>query len=111
MLLGDVRQLEVEGERAQDERLPLQVEAADDLCELGGRRLVSPAPPPRQRAHPLLELEQLLALLLDDHPAEDLPEQPDVAPERRVRTRHVPAGLASGYRGRPSSGIGSQAAA
>ena len=40
---------------------------------------------PREQADALLDVEQLLALLLDDDLAEDLPEQPHVGAERIVR--------------------------
>src|SRR5439155_19886263 len=48
------------------------------------------AAPPRaaELARALFELEQLLALLLDDHQAERVAEQADVGPERIGVCRH-----------------------
>ena len=46
--------------------------------------VVAPPAEPREQSDPLLEPEDLLALLLGDDRAEDLPEQPDVRPKRRV---------------------------
>ena len=67
VLLGDVRELEEERERPQHRGLPLEVEAADRLLELRAiARLTRVA---GEAADPLLQLEQLLALLLDEHAA------------------------------------------
>jgi hypothetical protein len=75
VLLGNVRELEVEPERTQDERLLPCAERRVDLDHVAvvtcGARIA---------ADPLDELEQPLALLLDEHDAENRPELPDVAP-------------------------------
>ncbi len=81
MLLGDVRELEVERERAQDELLALDGQRRDRLMHLA-RRVAFPRPP-REQANLLDRLEELGALLLDEHLAEDRPEQTDVSPQRR----------------------------
>jgi hypothetical protein len=80
VLLGQVRELEVGRERAQDLALGLEVQRLDRLAQLG-RRLAGAAGA-RQRADALLEVEERLALLLHDHAAEDLAEQADVSAER-----------------------------
>ncbi len=81
MLLGDVGQLEVDGERPEDARLARRGKApyfGDDV------RLARDFLPriSRAKADPLDRRQQLLALLLDD----DLPEQPtedaDISPKR-----------------------------
>ena len=82
LLLGDVRELEVEGEGAQDARLPLGRQRRDRGTQLVERRPASRLA--RERPHPLDVGEQLLALLLDEHPPEQVAEQADVAPQRRV---------------------------
>src|SRR3954469_18732825 len=81
LLLRDVRELEVESESAHHERLPLVRDVAD---RLGGGRATTPPGGARQPAHPLDDLHQPLALLLDEHGAEDRSEQPDVAAELRT---------------------------
>ena len=43
----------------------------------------------RERAEPLLQLEQLTPLLLDEHAAERVPEQADVRAQRRVGGTHA----------------------
>ena len=79
VLLGEVRELEVEAERAQDERLLARARRGADLdCLLVARRSGGPA-------RPLDEVEQPLALLLDEHVAEDRAEKADVAPQGRGR--------------------------
>ena len=86
VLLGEIRELEVDAERAQHERLPFEVEPPDQPTQLLALR--GPARRPRapgEEADPLLLVEQVLALLLDEDPAQDVPEQTDVTPERRVR--------------------------
>src|SRR5439155_13869932 len=79
VLLGDVRELEVDGEGAEDERLALEVDRADELDELLDRLGRAAPPGAAELPRALLELEQLLALLLDDHQAERVAEQADVA--------------------------------
>jgi hypothetical protein len=77
VLLGEVRELEVEPERAQHERLLVRARERLDLDRLLlPRRAGGPA-------SPLDELQQPLALLLHEHVAENRPEQTDVAPKRR----------------------------
>ncbi len=88
VLLGDVGELEVGGERAQDRPLQLEVEALDRRAQLV-RRLAS-ASCARQAADALLEREHVLALLLDDDPPQDVAEQPDVATKRRLTVGPTP---------------------
>ena len=86
VLLGDVRELEEERERAQDGGLLLEIELADRLLELGAAaRLPRLA---REPADPLLQREQLLALLLDEDLPEDVPEQADVGAELSLASDH-----------------------
>jgi hypothetical protein len=64
-------------------RLALDRQRPDGDGEVGAR--LWPAGLPgfsRERADQLLVGEQIFALLLDEHAAEDLPEQPDVPAER-----------------------------
>ena len=91
MLLGQVGELEVDGERAQHERLRVWLER--------GRALASTSAGPARRAarvaraDRLDEVEQPRSLLLDEHAAEDRAEQPDVvvgaAPSCRAAIRLV----------------------
>ena len=90
LLLRDVRELEVERERAEDARLPLEREAGDSGGEIVVRRAV--ARRPRERADALDVGEQRLVLLLDEHLPEQVAEQADVAPQRRIGR-----GLADGH--------------
>ncbi len=84
VLLGDVRELEVEGERAQHRRLLPGRERVHGLGQLGrGGRVTLPAGA-GEAADPLLELEQPLALLLDEHATEQVAEQADVPAEGGV---------------------------
>jgi hypothetical protein len=88
VLLRQVDELEVERERAQDLGLALEGQVPDRLCDPGPRgggagRTGAPGELPDA----LLVREQLLAALLDENPAEDVTEQADVAPERRVGAR------------------------
>ena len=84
MLLGDVREVEVDGERAQDDRLRLDVERLDRLRERPGGAGVTAATEPREQANALFQAVELLAFLLGEHAPEDLAEQADVRAERRV---------------------------
>ncbi len=84
MLLGDVREVEVDGERAQDDGLRLDVERRDRLRERSRSAGVAAATEPREQAHALFEAIELLAFLLGEHATEDLAEQADVRAERRV---------------------------
>ena len=82
VLLRDVRELEEEREGAQHGRLTVELESADRALELAAvARLARGA---RQSADALLQREQVLALLLDDHLPEHLAEQADVRPELRL---------------------------
>jgi hypothetical protein len=84
--LGQVRELEVAGERARDELGALGFERTDD-GEDGHApfRRRAPAKRDRRPAEPLDVLEEVGALRLRDHTAEDRRQQTDVAPERRGR--------------------------
>ena len=80
VLLGDVCELEVESERAQDARLPRQRQHLDRRAEV-----VMSRPATRrtcERAHVLDVGEQGLVLLLDEHAAEQVAEQAHVAAQR-----------------------------
>jgi hypothetical protein len=82
LLLRDVRELEVGRERAQDARLALERELAHRCGEV----VLRAAGPRRacEAAQPLDVVEQALVLLLDEHAAEQVAEQADVPPKRRV---------------------------
>ena len=85
MLLGDVGELEVEREGAEDLRLLLEVEPADGTRELGAHvgvaRLAGPA---GDVADLLLARQEVFPLLLDHHAPEQVAEQADVSTEWRV---------------------------
>jgi hypothetical protein len=85
VLLGEVDELEVRAERAQHERLLLDVERGDRVPERPSV-LVSPrlARGACEEADPLLRLEQLLALLLDQDASERVAEQAHVATQRGI---------------------------
>jgi len=77
VLLGEVRELEVEAEGAEHERLLPNAEVrvdVDDGSVAAGRAGLA--------ADLLDELEQPRPLLLDQHVAEDRPQHADVAAER-----------------------------
>jgi hypothetical protein len=78
VLLGEVRQLEVEAECAEDEALFLQAERRIDRRDRAGL-----PGGPGVDADALDEVEQPLALLLDEDAAEQRSEQADVAPDGR----------------------------
>ncbi len=82
LLFRDVRELEVEREGAQDTRLALDRERRDALEQLVVRRPRTGGA--REGADALDVLEQRLVLLLDEHAAEQIAEQADVAPKGRV---------------------------
>ena len=85
MLLGDVRELEVEREGAEDLRLLLEVEPADGAGQLRPHLGVAGlARPPGDVADLLLARQQVLSLLLDHDAAEQVAEKADVPSERRV---------------------------
>jgi hypothetical protein len=82
LLLGNVRELEIRREGAQDACLPLERQCADRGRQVVGRN--SFACSPREPAHPLDVVEQRLVLLLDEDAAEDVAEQANVPTQRRV---------------------------
>ena len=84
VLFGDVGEVEVDGERAQDDGLRLDVERLDRLREGPGGTGVAAATEPCEQANALFEAVELLAFLLGEHASEDLAEQADVRAERRV---------------------------
>ena len=89
VLLGRVDQLEVDREGPDDPGLGGHVEPLDDLVHLalalgGVAPLRVGAQGPVQQPQALLGREQLRAALLDQHPPEEVAEQPDVAAERLV---------------------------
>jgi hypothetical protein len=88
VLLGQVGELEVEGEGAEDVSLPLEWEGRHRPREPRARRLTAGRPClAREIADPLLVGEEPGAALFDEHPAEDVPEQADFPPpEGCVRT-------------------------
>ena len=89
MLLGEVRELEVEPEGAEDERLRIRLEPTDEPASGD-----CPAAPrvPRLAPDALDELEQPGSLLFDEHVAEDRPEQANVAAERSGGVAHARSG-------------------
>ena len=73
MLLGEVRELEVERERPQHVRLPLERKGCDGGLQPGaGRRTAGGASATREPADVLLIGEQAFAALLDENAAQDL---------------------------------------
>jgi len=82
MLLGDVRKLEIERERPQHARLPLERQRLDSLLELLVRRTGTRRA--GERANALDVLEQRLALLLHEDAPEQVTEQAHVPAERGV---------------------------
>src|SRR5581483_9660260 len=73
VLFREVGQLEVEAERAQHRRLPLERELADGRSQLGPRAGLAGGPRlARECPDPLLRGEQALAFLLDEDAPEDL---------------------------------------
>jgi len=82
LLLGDVRELEIEGERAEHARLALEREAGD-CCRKIVLRSAS-ARRARKRPHALDVREERLVLLLDQHLPEQVAEHADVPAERRI---------------------------
>ena len=80
VLLGDVRELEVQRERPQHVRLLGSGASARTASRTSaGSPTSRDARAPRARAP---RRRGALALLLDEHPAEDVAEQADVAAER-----------------------------
>ena len=80
VLLGDVREVEVDGERPQHDRLRVDVELRDGLTERPGRARVAATPEPGEEADPLLEAEDVVALLL-------VSTRPRISPSRRTFAR------------------------
>ena len=82
MLLGDVDELEEERERPQDSALALGPECGDSAPERAagpaGSRVAG------KGADPLLVVEEILALLLDENLAEQVTEEAHVGAERGV---------------------------
>ena len=95
MLLGDVDELEVDRERADDGRLLLERQLSHRVAELPARS--SLACLTREQPNPLLCGQQLLALLLDEHAAEHVAEKPNVPPEPRVRAHAAHPDSGEGY--------------
>ncbi len=79
LLFRDVRELEVKREGAQDERLPLRRDRPHRLVDVRDAAALSRRT--RSQPHALDCVEQPLALLLDEDPAEHRREQADVAAE------------------------------
>ena len=90
MLLGDVDELEEERERPQHRALPLGPERRDRVAESASR--AARARVAGERADPLLVVEELLPLLLDEHAPEQVAEQAHVGARAVVsadsRRRH-----------------------
>ena len=86
VLLGYVRELEVQPERAQHARLPLERQRRDRVAQLVVRRALACCA--RECPHALNVREQRLVFLLDEHLPEQVAEQADVAPERCIRPLH-----------------------
>ena len=85
VLLGDVRELEVEREGAEDLRLLVEIQRRDRLRQLGPDVGVAGlACPAGDVADLLLARQQLHSLLLDHDAAEQVAEEADVPSERRV---------------------------
>ena len=82
LLLRDVRELEVESERAEHARLPVERQAGNSRGEIVVRRPA--ARRPRERPHALDIGEERLVLLLDEHLPEEVAEHANVPPERRI---------------------------
>ena len=79
VLLGDVDELEEQRERPQDCALPLGAERRDRSTESASR--AARARIARQRPDSLFLVEELLALLLDEHAPEQVAEQAHVGAE------------------------------
>ncbi len=92
VLLGDVRELEEERERPLHGRLALEPEPGDRVTEPGPRAALARSP--GQRPHALLVVQQRLPLLLDEHAAEHIAEQPDIGPKCGVGGHGAPTLLA-----------------
>ena len=82
VLLRDVDELEEERERPQHRCLAVVVERGDRRAERVARP--SGAGITRKGPNPLLVVEQLLAVLLDEHAPEKVAKQANVRPQRGV---------------------------
>jgi hypothetical protein len=82
VLLGDVDELEVQRERADDRGLLHRLEVANRLTERIARRTLSRLA--RQQANPLFGVEEIRPRLLDHDAAEYVPEESDVPPKPGV---------------------------
>ncbi len=81
--LGEVHELEVQGEGANDGLGPVEVQGGELVGELLAlERIIRTAERDHPLAHPLDELEQLGAGLLGDDLAQQRPEQADLGSER-----------------------------
>jgi hypothetical protein len=86
VLLGEIRELEIDAERSQDERLAFQLEPGHALPQLlAARRSARRARIAREETDALLLVEQLLPFLLDEDAAEDVAQKTDVPAEWGVR--------------------------
>jgi hypothetical protein len=82
LLLGDIGKLEVESERTEHARLPVERQSGHTRSEVVVRRTAARGP--RQRTHALDVGEERLVFLLDEHLPEEVAEHANVPPERRV---------------------------
>ena len=82
VLLGDVDELEEERERPQHVGLPFEPERGDGISERFARSPETCVT--SEGANPLLVVQQVLALLLDEHASEQVTEQAHVRAERCV---------------------------
>ena len=101
LLLGDVRELEVERERPQHARLPLERQRRRPRPR--GRRAARRRAPPARAPHALDVREERLVLLLDEHLPEQVAEHANVAPERRIGRDVADGHAASVGRNRPEN--------
>ena len=83
VLLGEIRELEVQAERTQDKPLLMLLERLDDGDRSGVPRVA------RSEPRAFDELEQPRAFLLDQHLAEHVTQHPHVATERRGGVGHA----------------------
>src|SRR6476660_4026334 len=101
VLLGKICELEIEAERAKDERLGLRFGIGQRLRDVGRPEASCCS---RRAPNRLDQLQQPRAFLFDEHAAENRPEQPYIPSERRGRV--ASEGLAhdrQGYESSPSA--------
>ncbi len=84
MLFGGVREMEVERESSEHGRLFSDREPLDQLRKGCARGRLATSASLCERADTLLQLEDLLALLLEEHATEDVSEEADVRAQRAV---------------------------